>query len=52
MKKDYIIRQETISDFCEVENLTREALVPYFLIKELEEGFLDGITGTYKDPDG
>ena len=24
----------------------------YFLIKELTPGFLDGITGTYKDPDG
>ncbi len=24
----------------------------YFLIKELKEGFLDEISGTYKDPDG
>ena len=24
----------------------------YFLIKELTPGFLNGITGTYKDPDG
>ncbi|MDP4133199.1 MAG: N-acetyltransferase [Bacillota bacterium] len=24
----------------------------YFLIKELKEGFLDGISGTYKDPEG
>lgn len=24
----------------------------YFLIAELEPGFLNGITGTYKDPDG
>ena len=24
----------------------------YFLIAELEPGFLDGISGTYKDPDG
>lgn len=24
----------------------------YFLIKELQDGFLDGITGTYKDPEG
>lgn len=30
----------------------REALAPYFLIKELEDGFLDGISGTYKDPEG
>lgn len=29
-----------------------DAVVPYFLIKELDEGFLDGITGTYKDPEG
>lgn len=26
--------------------------VPYFLIKELKPGFLDGITGSYKDPEG
>lgn len=24
----------------------------YFLIKELISGFLDGISGTYKDPEG
>ena len=24
----------------------------YFLIKELRSGFLDGISGTYKDPEG
>lgn len=24
----------------------------YFLVKELEEGFLEGIAGTYKDPQG
>ena len=24
----------------------------YFLVKELKKGFLDGITGSYKDPDG
>ena len=24
----------------------------YFLVKELEQGFLDDISGTYKDPDG
>lgn len=24
----------------------------YFLICELEPGFLDGVCGTYKDPDG
>ena len=26
--------------------------VPYFLIKELTPGFLDGVTGSYKDPEG
>lgn len=30
----------------------REKTVPYFLIKELEIGFLNGVTGTYADPDG
>ncbi|MPN07218.1 hypothetical protein SDC9_154484 [bioreactor metagenome] len=30
----------------------RENEVPYFLIKELDNGFLDGITGVYKDPKG
>lgn len=25
---------------------------PYFLIAELKPGFLDGITGTFRDPDG
>lgn len=30
----------------------REAKVPYFLICELEPGFLDGVSGVYRDPDG
>lgn len=30
----------------------REEEVPYFLLKELKEGFLDGITGTYHTPAG
>ena len=30
----------------------RDNLVPYFLIKELKKGFLDGIEGTYKTPAG
>jgi len=30
----------------------RENEVPYFLIKELDDGFLDGITGVYQDPEG
>lgn len=29
-----------------------DPVVPYFLIRELEEGFLDGVTGTYSDPEG
>lgn len=30
----------------------REETVPYFLLKELEKGYLDGVTGVYKTPDG
>lgn len=30
----------------------RDEEVPYFLLKELKEGFLDGITGTYHTPEG
>ena len=30
----------------------REEEVPYFLVKELEPGFLDKITGTYHTPAG
>ncbi len=29
-----------------------ESGAPYFLCKELEQGFLNGITGSYKDPEG
>ena len=28
----------------------REAVVPYFLLKQLQEGFLDGVTGIYRTP--
>ena len=30
----------------------REEIVPYFLLKQLQEGFLDGITGVYQTPAG
>ena len=30
----------------------REEYVPYFLLKQLKDGFLDGVTGVYKTPDG
>lgn len=30
----------------------RDAQVPYFLLCELKQGYLDGVTGTYKDPEG
>lgn len=30
----------------------RENEVPYFLLKELKDGFLNNISGTYKTPDG
>ena len=31
---------------------TRDAEVSYFLLCELEPGYLAGVTGTYKDPEG
>lgn len=30
----------------------RENVVPYFLLKELDPGFLDGVTGVYHTPEG
>lgn len=30
----------------------REEVVPYFLLKPLQKGFLDGVTGIYKTPAG
>lgn len=30
----------------------RDAEVPYFLLCELKPGYLDGVTGTFKDPEG
>ena len=30
----------------------REAVVPYFLVRELKEGYLNGVTGTYRPPEG
>ena len=30
----------------------RDEVVPYFLLKELEEGYLDGVTGVYRTPQG
>ncbi len=30
----------------------RDEVVPYFLLRELREGYLDGITGVYKTPQG
>jgi len=30
----------------------RDAEVPYFLIRELKPGYLDGVVGTYRDPAG
>lgn len=30
----------------------RSEEVPYFLLKELKKGYLDGVTGIYKTPDG
>ena len=30
----------------------REEVVPYFLLRELKKGFLDGVTGIYRTPKG
>ena len=30
----------------------RDEVVPYFLLKQLQKGFLDGVTGVYKTPAG
>lgn len=30
----------------------RDEEVPFFMVKELQSGYLTGITGTYQDPDG
>ena len=29
-----------------------DSVVPYFLVKELRPGFLDGVSGTFSDPEG
>ena len=46
------IRLEQPKDYQEVENLTREAEVPYFLAQELIPGWLNGIEATYCPPKG
>lgn len=33
-------------------DMPREEDAPFFMVKELDEGFLDGVVGTYKDPEG
>ena len=35
-----------------IDNGADDPEADYFLIKELTPGFLDGISGTYKDPEG
>lgn len=30
----------------------REDVVPYFLLRQLQEGFLEGVTGVYRTPEG
>ncbi|MGM9657942.1 MAG: GNAT family N-acetyltransferase [Eubacteriales bacterium] len=30
----------------------REEIVPYFLLRQLQEGFLKGVTGVYRTPEG
>ena len=31
---------------------TKDAVVPYFLLKELKKGYLDGVEGVYHTPKG
>lgn len=52
--KKYNIRTEQPRDFKIVENRRRrpEQRRTILLSKELDEGFLDGVTGSYKDPEG
>ena len=33
-------------------DMPREADCPFFMIKELQDGYLKGVTGTYSDPQG
>lgn len=46
------IRLEQPKDYQEVENLNRDAEVPYFLAQELIPGWLNGIEATYCPPKG
>lgn len=34
------------------DGIPRQEEAPFFMVKELKEGFLQGVTGVYKDPEG
>lgn len=48
-KSGFILASEKGIRYADAEPSDR--VVPYFLIKELEDGFLDNISGTYSDPE-
>lgn len=48
-KSGFILASEKGIRYADAE--PDDKVVPYFLIKELEEGFLDNISGTYSDPE-
>lgn len=48
-KSGFILASEKGIRYADAEPSDR--VVPYFLIKELEDGFLDNISGTYADPE-
>lgn len=48
-KSGFILASEKGIRYADAE--PNDRVVPYFLIKELQEGFLDNISGTYSDPE-
>ena len=48
-KSGFILASEKGIRYADAE--PNDRVVPYFLIKELEDGFLDNISGTYSDPE-
>lgn len=48
-KSGFILASEKGIRYADAE--PSDWVVPYFLIKELEDGFLDNISGTYSDPE-
>lgn len=48
-KSGFILASEKGIRYADAE--PNDDIIPYFLIKELEDGFLDNISGTYADPE-